>query len=244
MIEGQRAVSRSRKFIYLSLTGVLLIAALLGAALYVSSDALLNSPWVHQRVTVALSRATGGAVAYDRLRLVWMPVPRAEFGGVSVSFDGSTIRVDRVTVEPALRLLLHGELRIRGIRLQQPRLNIVLPEGESPFDPRKIESTLRPVFRTLSAIAPDLQMEIRGGFINLVNFWKTPQTRDYRAAFDGLEATLSPVADDDRQCPLCIVSVGGAGASGDFRLSSRTAHDRAGGGSCRSQQPAEFLGLP
>ncbi len=173
------------------LTSIVLLVVVVAAGLYFFSDLLVNSPWMRAKIGAALSRESGGVLSYRRLTLELLPRPRAVLRGVSVSVADIQIHVPTAEIDAELSQLLLGTLRLNRLELQQPQIVVALSEEETPFDPRKIEAKLLPVFRFVARIAPDVRIGIRQGLLTLTNFKKTPVTQDGRATFTGLDIGLA-----------------------------------------------------
>jgi len=78
-----------------------------------------------------LRREIGLAADVDRLRVGLFPVPRFEARGIDLDDPvyGPFLETDRLEVRPSLTALLTGQLRIADIRIDRPRVRLVLKDG-------------------------------------------------------------------------------------------------------------------
>ena len=182
---------RNRYILFSSVIGLLLIGAVLAAVLYFNVGAILNSNWARTKIMAALSDAIGGKTTYSKIEMDLSPIPLVVFRGVSIQHPDAMIRIKAVSANPEIFSLLKGELQIKQIQFSQPEVEVTLSKEESGFNPEKIEKKLIPVFQAIRKIAPDLRMEVKSGFLKMINFSKTPRTREGLAEFRNIDLQLS-----------------------------------------------------
>ncbi len=159
---------RSKNFLFF-LSSLIVVFVVLAVAFYFLSARIAGSDWARIKIVSALSAALGGEVAYQKLELNWLPRPSLALQQVTVSRPDSTARITKLIVSPEISPLLRGDLKIENIRLEQPDIQVALPETTpTSFNPGEIEKKLIPVFTIVRQYAPGLHVDARKGTFRLL----------------------------------------------------------------------------
>jgi hypothetical protein len=144
---------------------VIALAALLSAPLWINADAIKN------RLLAQLQRSVPGELGYQRLEPEFFPRPALVLHGLSWALRGrGKAQAAQAEVRLAWLPLLAGDVRIGVVRLSSPRVVLFLPHDERDGErltAAGIDARLRSALDGLAALAPDMDLEIVGGELDL-----------------------------------------------------------------------------
>jgi hypothetical protein len=144
---------------------VVLLAGIVAVApLLVETDAVKRA--VERRVAAAI----GGAARYETISLSFLPRPRVQLRGLTVSVpDAVEGRIAAADVRIALLPLIAGDVRPVSVQIEQPELTIRRSPDDSPDPMAAYRAAAGPIVDTLSREAPGMSVTVAGGSLNIVS---------------------------------------------------------------------------
>jgi uncharacterized protein involved in outer membrane biogenesis len=144
---------------------VVALAALLSAPVWLNADA------VKARLLAQLQRNVPGELAYRDLELELFPRPGVTLAGLRWALPGrGEAQAARAEVRLAWLPLLAGNARIGAVQLRSPRLVLILQPagpGGGRLTAAIVDARLRSALDRLAELAPDMDLEIADGELDL-----------------------------------------------------------------------------
>ncbi|MFQ5696672.1 MAG: AsmA-like C-terminal region-containing protein [Myxococcota bacterium] len=118
------------------------LALLLGVVLFSAAALLLRPDALRAPLQAALSQRLGRAVELGEMELGLWPTPRVRVGSIRVASDHPRagapplLQADRIVLRPALLPLLYGQVVVRTLEIDAPRLTLEVDAEGLPVAPR------------------------------------------------------------------------------------------------------------
>ena len=148
---------------------------------FVSLPSLGNLELIKTRLLSRLSTDLGAEITYRQVEVYFFPRPRITFYQTSFTVRKNLKgRATALHLFPSISSLLQGEIRLSGLRLQKPDLQIQLPELRQmpPFDLLGAVEAARPVITALLTVpsigSTGLTLQIDRGRLYLQDGQKRP----------------------------------------------------------------------
>ncbi len=167
-------MSKRRKIFRIAIIIVGALLALL-LALQIIVPKLVNLESIKGKILASASERVGGEVKCQKMRLSFFPYPHAVIEQVTLSIPGKVSgSLDALGVYAQFLPLLRGKLQIAEVTLESPEFKVILPkratkrpEKELPAPSLDIPSLASQMLVPLLLEAPNLEVEIENGKLNL-----------------------------------------------------------------------------
>ena len=164
----------SRAVIFFGAFAVLVVLAVFFSAFLLPS--LVDSRLIREKITSEFATKSAGRVAIGKISLVWLPRPSVLMEKLDIFF-GDEIRgsIRNLQLYPDLFHLVRGRIVIRRALVEEPRMQISLPErAAGPFDSEKWEEQIRSALLHLTRQPALPQIELSGGYAEIRVNGRTP----------------------------------------------------------------------
>jgi hypothetical protein len=112
-------------------TAVTLISLVVVAA--VLAPRIINTEAVKTAIEGTVSKDLGGTLIYERVALWVLPRPRIVIHQPKIDLPGKvSAKLASLDIYPALLPLLHGDIQVTEVHLEQPGVTVSLPEAPGP----------------------------------------------------------------------------------------------------------------
>jgi hypothetical protein len=166
------------------------IVALVAAAALILPE-VLDLPAVERELQSKLSQVAQGQVAWEKLSIRLLPLPRGSLSEVRVEIPGvASVRAEQLDAHLRLLPLLRGRAEIASLSLSKPAIRVHVPppqaareesREEAPSDP--VES-YRAVVAAIRGLAPEAVLDVEEGDVE-VGLPDMPPIRVRRLALHG-----------------------------------------------------------
>ena len=154
--------------------------ALLFTLAVVAPGAISREP-IKTRIRSELSKAVGGALDFDRLGILLFPRPGVVVHGASITIpETGRGTVESLHVYPRIFPLFRGRVHIGKLRIKGPAFQLDLAKlpglgkEKTASDPtRSLEKRAASLFEVLASKAPNLELELEDGRLELVDEGQT-----------------------------------------------------------------------
>ena len=147
-------------------------------ALVLVLPVLLDQPRMRALLQARVSALLHGTTTWDGLQLRLLPTPHGAFEQLRVEIPGTlTARAGRLEASLRLAPLLRGKIEVASLTLVDAQVRLELATGHVAARPGTAEQARDPIApfrqvagsaaRTLQAFAPDMQLAIEGGQLDL-----------------------------------------------------------------------------
>ena len=137
------------------------------AAALLAGPELVDLPSVKSGLERKLSQAAKGHIAWDRLQIRLLPIPRVEIRGVTIDIPGlAHASIEQAQARLRLRPLLRGQVEFASVAIVRPSIRVDIPSSapapdETAFDPvAAYRSLIGPLAQAIQDAAPGAIFEI------------------------------------------------------------------------------------
>jgi hypothetical protein len=132
-------------------------------------------------IRAEFAKAVGGSLDFDQLRISLLPTPGVAVDGASVAIpDVGQGKLESLKVYPRILPLFTGKVHVGKVRIHKPTLRVDLAKlpslgrEKSEQDPsRSLPEGAASLFDELASKLPNLEVEIKGGTLELVEEGET-----------------------------------------------------------------------
>lgn len=163
---------KSRKLLKWLSIGAGLVLLLCAAAAFILPQ-LINKDMVREKIVRLLSQKIAGTVNFQRAEISLFPLPRVIIRNAELTIPekvSGTIRT--VTISPELMPLLHGEVRLAKIQVDEPSFTLRIPPKKD--EKAKTLDEIAAVLRSLTLGSADIRLSLDKGSLILEKPGRSP----------------------------------------------------------------------